>query len=808
MQKIKFLFSNHANAIFLVIVQTHYSIYHHLPLVLALFVGSVLALGSCLFLEKRWQIGVCLLIWVLSGIHGVRDATFRLDSPGKFLGQIQVMTVPEKTKSGGWRFVGQSQETSHAYSVSFRQRESPILGEILDVTGQVDPGSPPRNPGASDMREYLKGERLSGFLRLKTAQSVGQDAPWWGSFVAHLRDRLVATTQAALPENYANLLIGLILGDKGISLDETWESWYRNLGLIHILVVSGSQVSLLSGICFLMLRPLRLPGVHQYLVMTLVNVLFYALTGGGASIFRAILMTQILLYLKLIRQNSNALDILCTTALLMVLWDPALAFNLGAQLSFLATASLIFGVPAMTEKLTWAPRSLREILALSLAPFIFTAPLIWHHFQVVSLLSPLANMLVLPLIEILVPIGFFCMGVNAMFPPLMTWAMQGCLGLMQGLNAIVSGLVSLGIKPLLLPKLDLFHMVLLYLGGYMAVWGAPHLRRYGLSLLLVVFVTVSVVTYWPSPYYTVTYLDVGQGDATLIQTPSGKAYLIDAGNRVVDFRTGQVLWDMGQQVILPALRHYGVRRLDGFLVTHFDMDHIGGARRVAEGIPITTLLTHYAPDLAKAGLPDDMRLLRIAQPVKLALDKGAYLLFFSFEFQKRTADENERSVVCQLVIGDYRFLFTGDLESEGESYLAATYGPALRSEIFKAGHHGSKTSSTPALLRYVQPAVTVISVGEKNRYGHPSGEVVERFREAGVRIYRTDQDGAVEVKTNGENLWVKTYLALSQNESDKDLEPNGPVAERRSGLASLTGERAREALRAGRDKFRLATERK
>lgn len=701
---------------------------------------------------------MCIGIWSLSGFHGIRDATFCLDTGGDFSGQIQVMTVPEKTSTGGWRFIGQSAESSR-YSVSLRKRESPQLGDVFASTGRVDPGSPPRNPGASDMRDYLKRARLSGFLRLKSVEKVGQEAPLWTGFVAGLRHRLVSATQATLPENYANLLIGLILGDKGITLDATWESWYRNLGLIHILVVSGSQVSLLSGICFLMLRPLRLSGLYQYGIMTGINILFYSLTGGGESIFRAILMTQILLYLKLIRQNSNALDILCTTALVMVLWDPALAFNLGAQLSFLATASLIFGVPAMTQKMQRIPPFLREMLALSVAPFIFTAPLIWHHFQGVSILSPLANMLVLPLIEILVPIGFFCMAGNALVPWLMTWPMQGCLGLMQGLNALVSGLVSLGVKPVLLPKIDLVHTGLLYLGGYMAGWGSqPQIRRYGGCLVLGICVSVTVMTWWPRAYYTVTYLDVGQGDATLIQTPHGRAYLIDAGNRVVDFRTGKVLWDMGARVVLPALRYYGVRRLEGVLLTHFDMDHVGGAQSVMESMSVTTLLTHHAPDLAKAGLSDTLPLWRIEQPVKWVLDKGAYLLFFPFAFQKNTADENERSVVCQLVIGDHRFLFTGDLEAEGEAYLAATYGDALRSEIFKAGHHGSKTSSTAALLRYVQPDITVISVGEKNRYGHPHKDVVDRFKSEGIRIYRTDREGAVELKTNGKTVWVKTYV--------------------------------------------------
>jgi competence protein ComEC len=758
MEKIKTIFLIHANAVFLAIVLAHYSLYHYVPVVPALSLAIVLAIGSCFFLEKRWQIVICLLIWALSGWHGVRDATFHLDVSRAFSGTVLVKTVPEKTKTSSWRFTGEDVATGRDYSVTLRKFANPKLGDLIQGVGAVDPGSPPRNPGGSDSGDYLKREKLSGFLSLREGNRVGNEAPFFGVFVSTLRGALIVNTQAVLPEKYANLLIGLILGDKGISLDETWESWYRNLGLIHILVVSGSQVSLLGGICFLMLRPFRLKGVTLYSVMTVINVVFYALTGGGASIFRAILMTQIILYLKLIRQNTDALDILCTTALVMVLWDPSLAFNLGAQLSFLATASLIFGVPLMAERLTFLPASLREVTALGVVPFLFTAPLIWHHFQVVSLLSPLANMLVLPLIEVLVPIGFFCMGFNALLPSLMSWPMQGCLGLMQGLNALVSGLVSLNVKPVLLPKLDFFHMCALYLGGYVSFFGDRQRRQYGAVLLGVVCLSIGFVTWWPSPYYTVTYLDVGQGDATLIKTPYGKSYLIDAGNRVVDYRTGKVLWDVGQRVVLPAMQYYGLRGLDAFILTHFDMDHIGGARSVVKGTHVRQLLTHHAPDLTKAGIDDAIDVLRLSYPAKLVLDKHAYLLFYPFLFQRETPRENERSVICQLVIGDHRFLFTGDLESDGEAYLAATYGERLQSDIFKAGHHGSKTSSTAALLRYVQPEIAVVSVGERNRYGHPNKDVLARFESSGVRIYRTDRDGAIEIKTDGKGLWVKTYV--------------------------------------------------
>lgn len=735
---------------------TNYHMYQGLSQNSAIGIGLLLTIGMCCLFQKKWQWGICLLIWTLSSWHGWQDSQFQIDTPGHYTGTLQIASAPEKTKSGAWTFQAYDTNSEKKYHVHLREKTPPKIGSYLSAAGQIGHGKISRNPGGYTPINYLKQEKLSGFLSITDSKIQGRNRWSPKIWLTDIRDHSMKSTQAALPKNYANLLIGLILGDKGISLNAEWESWYRDLGLIHILVVSGSQVSLLSGIFFLLLRPLRLSGSRQYMIMTGINLSFYILTGGGASIFRAIVMNQILLYIKTIRQHSTPIDMLCLTALLMLLWDPSLATNLGAQLSFLATSALLFGVPALEKQMPRVPEWARTPIALSLAPFIVTTPLIWHHFQLLSPLSPLANLTILPLIEVLVPIGFFCMAFQAIVPSLMALPMQGCLGLMQLLNTIVEGLISLDIRPWLLPKLSLPFMLALYVGIYLIGTRQKYLLTH-VGLVLSTLGIVFAIDLWPAPYHTITYLDVGQGDATIIHTKNKQTYVIDTGNRTRHFQTGEVTFDAGKSVVLPALRHYGIRKIDGLILTHFDLDHIGGAASIVQQHRVQHILTHHAPNMQKTGIARPVSIQNIISPTKITLDTDIYLLFLPFSFQKRTESENERSLVCMLVIGNQRFLFTGDLESEGETHLAATYPEYLKTTVFKAGHHGSKTSSTQKLLKEATPKIAVISAGAKNRYGHPNKEVLSRFESAGIQVYRTDQHGAIEIKTNGKNLWIKTY---------------------------------------------------
>lgn len=259
------------------------------------------------------------------------------------------------------------------------------------------------------------------------------------------------------------------------------------------------------------------------------------------------------------------------------------------------------------------------------------------------------------------------------------------------------------------------------------------------------------------PLLTVAFLDVGQGDAAVIESPSGKVLLIDTGGVIAEGNDNE-----GRRVVAPYLRSRGVRRIDMELLTHPHADHIGGATTLLERFPTGALVDNGQK--GDSSLPTHLRQEASAHHVpSLAAHQGQILDFqdgVTARILAPTETEthgspNNASIVVRLEYGRTAFLFTGDAEAEEESDLIATHQP-LSCDVLKVGHHGSHTSTTVPFLTAVHPQIAVISVGAHNLYGHPSPEVLDRLQTAGIKVYRTDQTGAVTCISDGVSVQTET----------------------------------------------------
>jgi competence protein ComEC len=261
----------------------------------------------------------------------------------------------------------------------------------------------------------------------------------------------------------------------------------------------------------------------------------------------------------------------------------------------------------------------------------------------------------------------------------------------------------------------------------------------------------------------VTFLDVGQGDSALIQTPGGRAILVDAGGRYEDGTAAPS--DIGERVVVPALRRAGVRRLDVVVLTHPHEDHAGGLPAVFRALPVGLWLdsgqAHAAP-----GYTEALRLARTKRipfhvttaGERVEVEPGVALEVLAPTpplFSGTRDDLNNNSIVFRLVYGRARFLFCGDAAWEAEERLLRS-GADLRADVLKAGHHGSATSSGAPFLAAVAPRFAVISCGRHNRYGHPADATVARLQAAGAAVYRTDEDGGIVMTTRGDDIRVQT----------------------------------------------------
>lgn len=255
-----------------------------------------------------------------------------------------------------------------------------------------------------------------------------------------------------------------------------------------------------------------------------------------------------------------------------------------------------------------------------------------------------------------------------------------------------------------------------------------------------------------SAVLTVAFLDIGQGDAILIRSPGGMTMLIDGGNSDRD----------ADEVILPRLREWGAQRLDVMVSTQPDADHIGGLPGVLKKFPVANvaltgqLHTTQVYERFVTAIRDlGVNAIQVRTGTAIPFDPALKLEVLGPEdrFVQDPNDRNNASIVIKMTYGQVSFLFTGDAESQEEQIILAS-GADVRSTVLKAGHHGSRTSTNGPFLEAVAPQIAVISAGEGNRYGHPHQEVLDRLRDAGVQVYRTDLNGTVTITTDGSTLNV------------------------------------------------------
>ncbi|MFA4843944.1 MAG: DNA internalization-related competence protein ComEC/Rec2 [Candidatus Margulisiibacteriota bacterium] len=562
-----------------------------------------------------------------------------------------------------------------------------------------------------------------------------------------------------LPKKDASLLGSILLGSAVSPLDSSVTEQYRKAGLIHLLVVSGTQVSILIGVCLGLMRGSGLPLTWSVLATSFFNLMLVIITGAGASIIRAAIMGEVMLVGLLFDREKEFYTALAISALLLLLLDPNVLFDIGFQLSFAATWSLVYVVPVMEKRMP-------QLLALSISPLLATTPIIATCFGQITPGAIISNLLVLPWVEFLVILGFGTTVLGFILLPVAQvlghtiWLLLLCLENIADLVASLPG-TSIYIAVPGWPVILGYYLALLALLELLKreekLRLTPKRIMAGVLFLLVVFLWNGLTADTASGQLVVTFLDVGQGDSIFIQTPQNKLILIDGGGE----EKAQGGHDkVGQRVVLPFLRRQGITRLDLVIATHPHNDHIGGLNEVLAGIKVDQVIDNGQVFDSAAyrrfkGLLKANAIKCLSAKVGQRLELGDELRGTIIgPFQPLTGDVNSDSIVLRLVYGKISFLFTGDLEQAGEERLLRSTNHELRSTILKVGHHGSRTSTSDEFLRRVAPELAVILVGKNNRYRHPHQSTLERLIGSGIKYLRTDLDGAITVRTDGRSYTI------------------------------------------------------
>jgi len=651
--------------------------------------------------------------------------------------------------------------------------------------------------------EWARGDRLSGFVRLRRPRNFGNPGEF--DYEAHLARRGVHVTAFAFDdarlvrtpgpapgaltrwrvgvaqlfaaqasEREAALLRALILGMSGELPSELRESFART-GVSHILAISGLHVGLVAVVAYASLRwllarsewlLLRFVVPKLAAALSLVPVLLYAgIAGSNVATGRAVAMAVLVLGAVLSDRQSSLAVALALAAAGIVAAKPGVSAEVSFQLTFVAVAGLLAATdrfrrwwPGWEDEtlLRLRPRRARVLwgvagyLVVATAAFLATTPLVAYHFNRISLAAPLANLVVTPILgTLLVPLGLLAALAQPLSPglaALVIWlatpvAMAG-IWLVEAIAAVPFASVRV-----VTPSLAL--LACLYAAFLAAAFAQGRARAVGVGGGLGIVLLLGLggaIERRTGDELRVTFLSVGQGDSAVVELPGGAVMVIDGGG------LGGQGFDVGERLIAPYLWSRGISQVDVLVVTHPQWDHYGGLAFIAEEFAPREVWTNgQRPTAAGWRRLED------------AVDRvGARWQTVARGFERPWAGVairahgppaahgwgvNDGSIVLSLTYAGRQFLLTGDIEEVGEAALVAATraGTGIRSTVIKVPHHGSVTSSTPSLIAAVAPEFAVVSVGRDNRFRFPHRDVVRRYRGHRARLLRTDRDGAVVV---------------------------------------------------------------
>ena len=587
------------------------------------------------------------------------------------------------------------------------------------------------------------GEGESGVLVVRRARVLDPTPRGRGG----IRDAVSARIRQLFGSRAA-LVDALVLARRS-ALEPAVRERFAQAGLAHLLCVAGLHVGFLAGWLGLLLRRLPLtPGVRFGAGAALV-LLYVWLLGFPAPATRAGVGLAIGGFARLRQRVVPPAAVLALTAWVLLVFDPQAAVSVGAWLSLAAVAA-IFAATRATAAFPWPARLLAPGTAATLA----TAPITAYAFGTVAPVGVFSNLVAIPLAAVAVPGTMLALLVSALCPPLGAVLARGA-GVGLALVDVVAGLAD---------RVPGGHVVMtagwpaaLLWSAVVAVawwlWRAP--RRPGVRPARVLL--VAAIAAWSAAFsarsldecrcLTISFLDVGQGDAAVLRTPAGQWIVIDGGPRA----PGN---DAGLRVVVPYLRRHGARGVALMVSTHSDADHLGGLPAVIAAFPPRLVIEPGEP-LARPLYLEFLAAVEAAGSRWRAARAGDRVTVDGVAVQVLSPDDawmdvpvdvNEHGVVTLVTYGSTRVLFQADAGIPVEERLAGRVG---RVDLLKVGHHGSRSASSEAWLDELAPPVAVISVGAHNRYGHPAPEVLERLARRGIRVLRTDQRGTITFTSDG-----------------------------------------------------------
>lgn len=582
--------------------------------------------------------------------------------------------------------------------------------------------------------------------------------------ISYFQEKVRNNIDLLFDEKHSSLAKALLIGYKQELTNEERQLFSRS-GLSHIMAVSGLHVGFVVAPFWLIIPWLWKNNRRKWAGLVVLSLLLFgyaALTGFSASVSRASLMAWLLTYGKLFHKIRHSINLTGVAALILLIINPSQLFDVGFQLSFAAVFIILLLMPEAQRIIPQRHRFSKAggLATIVIVSFIVQAglfPILTYYFGEFSIIGPIANAFVIPVLSVTVPVGLLISiigdlgaGITTAIAKPVGFSIYWIDEVAATFGGLESGFITFQNNSLSLYLIWLFAVFVL------ASIRLPAIRWKLVCLLLIMINLFLIEIYISKPSVKeleITVLDVGQGDAIHVQTPNGKHFLIDTGRWSP---TG----NSGESVLLPYLQHNGIKKLDAVLLSHPHADHIGGLPYLMRNFPIDVVYQSEYPydsmlyrEYTRLAKELEIPLVGVYSGDKIEIDPAIRLYVLGPDSTGiLPRNPNNYSMVFRLQYGETSFLFSGDAEVEQERELVEKYGSFLNTNFLKMGHHGSRTSTTEIFSKAVVPEKSVASLALRNRFRHPNREAIANLNYFDTRLRFTSKEGAIIYRSNGEKI--------------------------------------------------------
>lgn len=636
--------------------------------------------------------------------------------------------------------VGNKKIEKTGLKVTDTEKNNLKYGDIIKITGEYKNIESYKNQGVFNYKESLKKDNIYGKLDVDKIEKIGENTSIYKYFV-YANEKIQQKYEENFSNQTSNILKGLIIGINS-DIDSKIKEKIQENGLSHILAISGTHISCIILILNKILEKISYDNRKKKKLILTILIIYNLVIGFIASAMRAIIMTILTITAKLIfKKNKFEID-LSIASLIILIINPYYLIDSGFLLSFGATIGIIYILPIL-NKIKIKNKIINyffQMLLVSIAVNIFIFPTTIYLFKRMSITSIVIGLIISPLAFIMQICGiitiFLPTNIIKLIKPIIEILVNAFIYLSQ---------IDLGwsyFKVLNILEITIYYIFLIYI--------INHKKRFSkiIKNILIILTIINTIVYFQirlKNELTIHFIDVGQGDSTLIETPENKTILIDGG--------GNENYNIGKNVLIPYLLNKKINKIDYMLISHFDTDHVGGCIEVAKYLKVKNIIiskqtkeTENFQELIQIAKEKNIKIIICKKGDEINISKSIKLKILWPKEELISTDINDNSIVAKLEYNNTSILFTGDITQNIEKEILKNQN--IKSDILKIAHHGSKTSSNIEFIKKVNPKISLIGVGENNTFGHPSNITIENLKNIRSKIYRTDINGEITINVN------------------------------------------------------------